>query len=167
MDKRYFLIIIIIGVCCINLYMISNVSDVVGSASADAGKYTFTLPNGFSLYEHPRSEAQIFNPDSNITIRIFTTLGKHDNFSTKYEEIDNDNNFKILSNGTINDNGIIIQSLFYQEIENSNNRSTFYFTKDNNNFRILAVGFNYDSQKNETIDIVTQIIDSIRINYKL
>lgn len=164
MNKRYFLIILIICVCCINLYVVSNVSDVVGTASVDVGEYTFSLPKGFSLYDSDSNKVLISNPDTNMEIRFYSSVYSDDNFSSKYDEI-NSSDFKILSSGTIDNNGIIIQSIYYQN--EKNNRSTFYFNKDNHDFEILIVGFNYDLQKNQTIDIVCGIVDSIRANYKV
>lgn len=167
MDKRYFIIIIIIFVCCINLYLVSNVSDVIGSAYVDTGNYTLTIPNGFSLQEDKSNQVMIYNPNSNMYITIISSLVKNDNFLNKYEEINNDTDYKILSNGTINFNGIEIDSMFYQNVKNLDNRSTFYFTRYDNNFRILITGFDYNTQKDEVINLTCAMIESIRFNYKI
>ena len=87
MDKRYFLIIIIILICSVNLYMISNVSNVVGSASVDIGNYTVTLPKEFSLYEDDGNRILISNPNNNMNVWIFSNLGDGDNYSNKYKEV--------------------------------------------------------------------------------
>ena len=165
MDKRYFLIIIIICVCCLNLYMISNVSEIVGSASVDDGKYTFSLPGGFSLYDTSASYVMIFNPNNQMKIYVFTVLKNEDNFSNAYQWTKE--NSKILSTGTINYKGIKIQSIYYQNFNDPTNKSVFYFNKYNNNFKITIVNFNHVSQKNETIDIVVKIVDSMRTNNKV
>ena len=49
MDKRYFLMIIIIVLSMMNLYVVMNNSDVVGTASVSFGDYIFTSPNNFDL----------------------------------------------------------------------------------------------------------------------
>ena len=68
MDKRYLLIILIIGICAVNLYLISNTSDVVGSAYVDVGNYTFSLPNGFVLDSDKGNQVSIINSDTNMHI---------------------------------------------------------------------------------------------------
>ncbi len=167
MDKRYFLIIIIICICVVNLYIIANVSDIVGSASVDVGDYTISLPKGFSLYDDDSTQVLLSNPDSKIDIQFFSKVGDKDTFEKKVGEINNNSEFRILSNGTIDNNGVLVDSLFYQRTDNSKNFSIFYFTKDNHNFRIIVKGFDYDSQKDEIIDLVSDIITSIRVNYKV
>lgn len=165
MDKRYLIMIIIICACCMNLYMIANFSDVVGTASVNVGNYSFSLPEGFSLYDDGHTEVYIHNPSSKMNIQFYAYLGENDTFLNKYKEINSSKEYKILSNGSIEDNGITIESVFYQKTDDMNNRSTFYFTKNNHNFRILINGFNYDTGKNEVIKIVTDIVESIRINH--
>lgn len=166
MDKRYFLIIVIVCICCINLYMISNVSDVIGSASVDVGKYTFSLPSGFTLYSDSSSDVMISNPsDSNLKVYINNSLDDDDNYMNRVNLIKN--NSKIYSNGSIMVGDIEIKSIYYSGYDDSINRSAFYFNKLDNNFKIVISNFNYDLQKNETIDIVTQIVESIRVNYKI
>ena len=166
MDKRYLLIILIVCICCVNLFIITNVSDIVGNASVDAGNYTFSLPKGFSMYDNTATRVQISNPDTKMNIWFFSELVTNDTFQNKYHEIDQGKGFKVLSNGSIKDEGINIDSVFYQSTEDSSNRSTFYFTKDNHNFRILVEGFDYNTQKEEVINLVADIIASIRINHK-
>lgn len=165
MDKRYFLIIIIIFVGCINLYMITEVSDVVGSASVNVGKYTFTLPNGFSLYDTNTNDIMISNPNSNMKVYVYSSLDKKDTYENKSAAIAG--NYKVLSNGTIKYDDMEIHSIYYQNRDSSRKHATFFFTKYNNTFRILINDFDYGTQKNETIDIATGIADSMRINYKI
>ena len=167
MDKRYFLIIFIIGVCVVNLYLIANVSDIVGSASVDVGNYTISLPNGFSLYDQDSNQVLLSNPDTKMDIQFFSKVGHRDTFKNKVAEINNDTQFKVLSNGTIDNDGVLVNSLFYQRHDNARNFSIFYFTKEDHDFRIIVRGFDYDSQKDQVIDIVCDIVTSIRLNYKI
>lgn len=165
MDKRYFLIIIIIGLCAINLYLISNTSDVVGSAYVDVGNYTFSLPNGFTLFSDQGDEVTIMNSDKNMYIQIYSSLEKHDTFSYRMDDINKKDYFQLDSNGTINFQGKEIPVAFYHS--SSENRSTLYFTEDGNDFRILIRGFDYNSQKDEVIDIASELMGSVRVNHEL
>lgn len=165
MDKRYFLIFFILVISLASLYMISSGSDIVGSASVNVGNYTMSLPNGFSLYDLKDTNVLIINPNSKMYITIYTALNSKDNYQNKYSEIEK-GDYKILSNGTINVKGTLVNSIYYQSLKNSNNRSTYYFDKEGSSFRILIEGFNYDAQKDETIFIVSDIISSIRVNYR-
>lgn len=165
MDKRYFLIIIIIGLCAVNLYIISDTSDVVGSAYVDVGNYTFSLPNGFTLFSDQGEQVIIINSDTNMRIYIFSSLEKQDTFSNKIEELKKKGSFQLDSNGTVNCKGKKIPVAFYHS--SSENRSTFYFTEVGNDFRIVISGFNYDSQKDEVINIASEIIGSVRVNHEL
>ena len=164
MDKRYFLIIIVIVVCCFNLYMIANYSDIVGDASIDAGNYTFSLPQDFTLYEQGKNGVLISNSES-MNMIIDSVVSDDDNYINRTQDILRGHN-KIYSNGTIDVNGIVINSIFYQNLDNNQNHSNFYFNKDGNEFKIRVSNFNYDSQKDEVIDIVTYIVTTLRVNYK-
>lgn len=164
MDKRYFLIIMIIIVCCFSLYNIAIHSDVIGSATVQCGKYTCSLPNGFSLYDSESNQIDCRN-DNGTYIHIYTDLAEGSNYTNKYNELNQSNEYHILSNGSINYNNITIHSIFYSQ-ENDGNRSTFYFSKDNASFRIIIVGYDYDTQQNETINIACNIADSMKLNYK-
>ncbi len=166
MDKRYLLIIIIIFICVINLYMISDFSDIVGSASVDIGNYTISLPEGFSLYENNIDHILIINPNSHMRVKVYSVIRPDDTYLNKFEEINSSEQYTLLSNGTINSNGNIIHCVSFQNIKDSNNVSVFYYTKENNNFQVYMSGFNYDLQKNETIEIVEKIVETTRINYK-
>lgn len=164
MDKRYFLIILIIVICCFNLYMVANFSDIVGDGAIDVGNYTFSLPKDFTLYDTGENEVLISNSDS-MHIAIYTALSKDDNYLNKSQSIMSGNN-KIYSNGSINSNNVVIDSIFCQNLEDNKNYSNFYFNKDGNNFRLFISNFDYNTQKDEIIDIVTNIVDSMRLNYK-
>ena len=164
MDKRYFLIIAIIVICCFNLYMIANFSDIVGDASIDVGNYTFSLPQDFTLYENGNNGAIISNSKS-MSITINSKIKDDETYLNKCQSISKGHNM-IFSNGTINSSGIVIYSIFYQDLDNNQNYSYFFFNKYDNNFKMLISNFNYDSQKDEIIDIVTNITDTMRWNYK-
>lgn len=164
MDKRYFLIILIICICGVNLYMISNVSDVVGSAYVDVGHYTFSLPEGLTLSSDEGNQVTLLSSDSKTKIYVMSSLKKNDVLSNKIEEVKKDG-YQLDSNGTINYEDINIDSAFYHK--GSENKSTCYFTKDNTKFRILIIGFDYDSQKEEMINISSQIAGSMRLNHKV
>lgn len=166
MDKRYLVIIIIIFICAINLYAITNFSDVVGSASVDIGNYTISLPEGFSLYEEGNDQILISNPNSHMRIRIYSTLAPDDTYSNQTQEINSSSKYTLLSNGTVNINGNNIQCFFFQIVEGHDNCSVFYYTKNNHNFKIFMSGFNYDLQKNESVKLAESIADTTRINYK-
>lgn len=165
MDKRYFLIIAIIAICCVNLYTISTFSNVVGDASFDVGHYTFTLPNGFSVDNTENNHIIIISQDSKMKIHVYSYLSKSDNYSNAYNVITNNTGCRLLSNGTINYNNITIYSLYYSE--NGVNSSVFYFNKENNDFKIVILDFNQDRSHNETITIMTELVRSLRPNYKL
>lgn len=164
MDKRYFLIIVIFVACMFSLYNIALNSDVIGSANVECGKYICTLPNGFSKYDSDNTHV-VCSDGKGMTIYIYTDLSNNSNYANKLLDIDQNKDYNIKSNGTINFNGLNIDSIFYYK-ENGSNRSTFYFNKNNDNFRIIITGFNYDTQYNETMDIACTIADSMRLNHK-
>ncbi len=165
MDKRYLLIILIIGICAVNLYLISNTSDVVGSAYVDVGNYTFSLPNGFVLDSDKGNQVSIINSDTNMHILIYSSLGKNDTFANKIHDIERMDEYQLYSNGTVHCGGNEVPAAFYHR--GSENRSTFYFTEEGNNFRILIVGFDYNTQKDDVINIVSDLVGSVRVNHKL
>lgn len=165
MDKRYLLIILIMSICAINMYIISDNSDVVGSAYVDVGNYTFSLPNGFTLYSNQGNQVSIINSDTDMHILIYSSLGKNDTFANKLHDIESKDEYKLYSNGTVHCGDMEIPAAFYHR--GSENRSTFYFTEDGNNFRILIIGFDYSTQKDEVINIVSDLVGSVRLNNKL
>ena len=79
MDKRYILMLIIIILCCINLSIIINNSDEVGSASVSIGKYLFSVPEGFNLDENNGNSAMIKNKN-NTNIYVETNLNEYDTY---------------------------------------------------------------------------------------
>ena len=165
MDKRYGLILIIFIVCIVNLFIVSDVSDVVGSASAECGDFIFSLPEGFTLYDSNPKHVLIRNSDG-IEINVYSSIDSSDTYDAKIKEIER-KGYTIISNGTIDVGGIGVKSVFYNKTDdNHQNRSTFFFIKDNNRFRILITDFNMDNDKNKTIGYVSSIIESLKVNYK-
>lgn len=162
MDKRYFLIIGIIVICCANLYIISTFSDVVGDAYFDVGNYTFTLPEGFSIENTENNHVIIVNQNNKMKIDIYSYLSKTDNYENALKFVTTNNNCILLSNGTIYHNNISIDSLYY--VQNDRNSSVFFFNKENNTFKIVISNFNQDTQHNDTINILTQLVGSARLN---
>jgi hypothetical protein len=164
MDRRYFLIIIIIIVCSFSLYNIAVNSDVVGSASVECGKYTCSIPNGFFLYNSEKTEVT-YSDGNGMYIFIYTSLTDSANYTNKIDEIENSSDYTLLSNGTINNTNLIIHSIYYVRGDGVN-RSTFYFTKYDNNFKIIISGFDYDTERNKTVEMASSIANSIKFNYK-
>lgn len=168
MDKRFILIIFIIIIGVFNLFIISENSDVIGSASVDVSKFTFSLPKDFILLNtNNQNDVSISNTKTGL--RIMVSVIPHYNASYKFDSLQNDTNKTILSNGTINRNDIKIDSMYYNPVTPDNNHSSaaiFYFNKNNASFKISMDNFNYETQREETIDALLGIIDSIRINHK-
>ena len=164
MDKRYFLILIIIIICCINLSIIVNNSDTVGSASTSIGKYLFSVPEGFSLYENNGNSAVIQN-ENNTTIYVKADVSDSDNYLKRLDYIENDTTDIIISKGSFSIDNISVDAVYYQSTSKVN-KSTFYFEKDNTPFKISMSGFNYNNDRNLTLDYVTHIIQSTHLNYK-
>ena len=168
MDKRYFLMLIIIVVCFINLFLIVNHSDVVGSANVECGQYICSIPYGFSLYESKSDEITLVDSNRNSSIFIDSQLRNNDNVSARQNRLLNDNKtYIILGNGTIDVNGITIDSIYYTNVNHTQNYSVFYFDKFNNSFKILITGFDYDTERNYPIDLLTEIITSLKINHRI
>lgn len=169
MDKRFILIILIIILGVFNLYIISEYSDVIGSASVDVSKYTFSLPKDFILLNtNNQNDVAIYNTKTGLNIMV-SVIPKY-NSSYKFASINNDTNTTVLSNGTINRNDITIDSIYYNNVNHGNKPPSvaiFYFKKDDASFKITMDNFNYESQREETIDALLGIIDSIRINHKM
>lgn len=164
MDKRYYLILIIIFVCLLNLQIIVNNSNEVGSASVSAGRYLFSIPNGFSLYGDSDNSAYIQNADG-LKIYFESYLRDSDTYNMQLNYIDNETSDKILSEGTINIENISVNVVYFQTTNNTN-KSIFYFEKDEVPFKIVMSGFNYNTDRDLTIDYVTLIIKSTRFDFK-
>lgn len=165
MDKRYALILIIILGCCINLFIISHSSDLIGSASVECGNYIFTMPQEFSLYNSYINQVHLHDSKTGMNVYVYSKLDKSDNYDNKLKEIPA-KGYTILSNGTIKAGDFEVKSVYYVNNNNHQNRSTFFFEKDNNQFRVLMTDFNMDADRNATIDYIVKIVESIKYNYK-
>lgn len=167
MDKRFILIFIIIIMCVFNLFIIAEYSDVIGTASVDVSKYSFSLPKDFTLLNNDQNGVSIYNSKSGLHVAV--SVIPHYNSTFKFNELNNNSNYTILSNGTINNGNTQIESIYYNTDNNKDNSSAaiFYFKKNNASFKISMDNFNYSTQRNETIDSVLNIVDTLRINYKI
>ncbi|WP_407414951.1 hypothetical protein [Methanobrevibacter sp.] len=145
--------------------MISNVSDVVGSAYVDVGNYTFSLPEGFVLESDKGNQVSIINYDTDMHIFIYSSSGNNETFANRIQAIENSSEYQLYSNGTVHCGDMEIPAAFYHK--DSENRSTFFFTEDGNNFRFLIIGFDYNTQKEDVINIVSNLVESVRFNHKL
>ena len=165
MDKRYFLMIIIIVLSMMNLYVVMTNSDVVGTASVSFGDYIFTSPHNFDLLTKNANYVQIFNSNFGYVSLSYANDNSYDSFlnsSSKNESI------TILSKGTINVENITVDSVYYSVKDNKgyqNNMSKFFFKKHGKMFQLSMNSFDYNN-RNKTIEILTDIIESLRINYK-
>ena len=163
MDKRYLLILVVIIICGINLSIIVNNSDTVGSTSVSVGKYLFSMPEGFNTHENNGNSIVIQN--DGVSIYFDTALDSSDTYNNRLKYIDNQTQDKILSKGTLTIDNIEVNSVYYQDVNHTNN-SAFYFEKNNKPFKIIVSNFNYNNDRNLTIDYVTQIIQSTHLDYK-
>ena len=172
MEKNYFLIIIIFCICMVNLYVIADNSDIVGSASADFRGVTFSLPRNFELTNTNVKYIEIHNPNfGNIAIS-YTNLDKldpKDNYNRQLDIINKTENQSILSNGTIDVNNHMVYVVYYNQVKDNgvNNLSNFFFAKDNLSFNVAMGSFDYNTQKNETIENLVIVLNSLRPNYKI
>lgn len=169
MDKRYLIIFIIIILCCVNLYVISDYSDVIGTASLNIDNYTCSLPQGFSFYKSGNNEFTIYNSESGMYVNIYSN--PNDNYTSMLANINGSKDRTLLSEGTININNVDIQSIYYNYTDSNTNvvstRAAFYFTFDETDFKILISNFDYNNEREDTIRILGEIVNSFRVNHKL
>lgn len=167
MDKRYLLIIGIVIVCMVNLYFISNSSDVVGSASVVVDNYTFSLPPNFEVLDNYQDHVSLNNSKSGLYVVVYHLYSKnaYDNYLKDFDNLKRDNNSVILSNGSINIKNCSVSAVYYQVGNNDDfkNRSLFFFKMYGDSFRITMDNVN---NKSETIEVLELIVSSIRYNYK-
>ena len=168
MDKRYLLIIVIILFSCFNLYLISEHSDVVGSASVDVKNFTFSLPEGMDVLNTFEDHVELNSKTKGFYATVHVLKGNTYNFTQIIESIQNKSENTILSNGTLDVDGVHVDTVFYQSKNNGfvNNRSLSYFVKDNTKFNIALSTFNYDNDRNMTIEFISYVVETLRINYK-
>jgi len=167
MDKRYLLIIVIIIVCCFNMFIISNFSDIIGSASIDCNNYTFSAPSGFALYDSTQKYILIHDSNSGMNIYLYDSLSSSETYKNKIKDIQDNGNDRLLKKGTLDVDGIKVYSIYYQRNDSGQYRSTFYFNKFGNDFRILITDFDYESDYDKTIKYAEDVITSLRINHKV
>ena len=169
MDNRFILIFFIIIACVFNLFLVAEYSDVIGTASVDVSKYTFSLPKDFILLETTdQNSILITNTKSGLDI-AFSVISNDYSSNFKLNELQNDSRYSVISNGTINRDDVSIESIYYKHINSNNNKSDaaiFYFNKYDASFKVRMENFNYDLQRNETIDSLSYVVDSLRVNYK-
>lgn len=168
MDRRYLLILVIIIVCSVNLVLVSNYSDVVGSASVDYKEITFSLPPNFNLLSANDRYVQLYSSDFGHIAITYDNDYSSSNYENKINSLKNSTNTTILSNGTVNFKNLTIDTVYYKTIDSENtenNLSSFYFVKDDLHYRVEMSTINSD-KRNETINNLIYIIDSIRHNFK-
>lgn len=165
MDKRYVLILIIILGCCVNLFIISNSSDLIGSASVECGNYIFTMPPEFTLYRSDMDHVLLHDSKTGMDVDVYSKLDKSDTYDEKLKQIPTEG-FTIVSNGTIKADDVEVKSVYYCNNNTHQNRSTFFFEKDNNQFRVLMNNFDMTNDRNATIDYIVKIAESVKYNYK-
>ena len=168
MDKRYLLIIFILIFSCVNLYFIVINSDTIGTASVSFDNYTLSLPEGFDLYENRGDSIVLHNSKTGVFIAVYSVDSY--NYTKDLNYYKNDSNATVFSTGDIKVDDTSVNSIFYKAFDDNNNRSfnysKFYFTKENHPFCITVAGFDYNNDKNSTVDILIDIVTSLRINYK-
>lgn len=167
MDKRYFLIIFIIVIGCINLFVISNHSDIIGTASADFNEVTFSLPPNYELINTNPKYIQFHNPSLGYMALSYFNGSAENAYNTRINQINSSSDKTLLSYGVVNVGNIPIYSVFFESTGNNgvNNQSSFYFNKLGFCFRIDMGSFNY-TNRNATIDTVIYIVQSMRPNLK-
>ena len=155
--------LIIIILCCINLSIIINNSDEVGSASVSIGKYLFSVPEGFNLDENNGNSAMIKNKN-NTNIYVETNLNEYDTYKERLNHLGNETNSTILSKGTVSIENLPVSTVYYRT--EYDNMSAFYFEKDNTQFKIIVSNFDYDNERDSILEYATFIIKSIKYDYK-
>lgn len=169
MDKRYLIIILILIFGSFNLYFIAIHSDTIGTASVNFGNYTISLPEGFDLYENRGGNSVIlYNSKTDVYIAVYSVDSY--NYTKDLNTYQNDSKTTVFSTGDIMVDDILVNSIFYNLIDEKNNRtvnfSKFYFTKDNHPFSITISKLNNLDDKNSIVEMIVGIVTSLRVNYK-
>lgn len=168
MDKRYFLIIFIIVIGCINLFVISNYSDIIGTASADFNEVTFSLPPNYELIDTNPKYIQFHNPSLGYMALSYFNGSAENAYNKTIDQINNSSDKTLLSYGVVNKEDTPIYSVFWESTNKNNkvnNESSFYFNELGFCFRIDMGSFKYED-RNSTIDTVIFIVESMRLNLK-
>lgn len=168
MDKRYLVIILIVGVCLVNLFFISQSSDVIGSASVNVDKYTFSIPLDFMLMDTYPNYVTLSNDKMGLNVAVYVLKGEY-NISEVLSTLKNNTDYKILSEGSVNTSDIKIDTIYFESHDpsvNIQNHSTFYFKKYDTFFKVEMNNFDYNTEKNFTLETIDYIVDSLRINHK-
>ena len=168
MDKRYFFIIIIIFMGCINLFLVASNSDVIGCASVNFDGYTFSLPSGVNVLNTYEKYVQLSDEHLNCYISVSVNDNPYNTFESNLNKLNNSSEYKVLSKGIIDVGNIPVSSIYYQSSDSSkniSNKAMFFFEKDNTQFEIKLSSFSY-SDRDKTIDVVSYIVESLRLNYK-
>ena len=169
MDKRYFLIMILVIVCFVNLFLVANSSDLIGKATVDVGNFMFSSPHDYNLMDSYDNYVKLENSQG-ITIMLFVLSNPKDNYDNALHTLQNNNNDTILSNGSIYVGDVTVNSIYYRHVVDSkvSNQAVYYFDKEGSHFKILMSGFrNDESGKNQTIQECIGIVDSLKINLKM
>ena len=168
MDKRYLVIIFILIFGCVNLYFIAINSDTIGTASVNFDKYVLSLPEGFDLYENHGDSIVLHNSKTGVYIAVYSVDSY--NYTNDLNHYKNDSRATVFSTGDINVDDTLVNSIFYKDFDKNNDRSfnysKFYFTKENHPFVITVAGFDYNNDKNSTVELLIDIVNSLRINSK-
>lgn len=167
MDRNYLLIIVIIIFCCFNLHFIANNSDIVGSASVNVKNFTFSIPKGTEVLNTYDNYVDLRSTTDDFYSKVRVLNNNDYNFTKIVEDIGNKSENNILSNGTINVDDIVVDCVYYKSEINGRVQysSSFFFIKDNTAFSI-AISTSNPDYRNLTIDFVTYVVSTLRINHK-
>ena len=168
MDKRYLLIIIIIAVSFINLYIIYDASDVVGSASVNLNEFTFSLPPNFDLLYSNNEYIEMYSSDLGNVYISYEDASSENDYQHRLDYIENRSDMILLSTGNIDVGNITVYSIFYQKDNSTGtlNQSSFIFERYDKRFTIGMTNFDYD-KRDKTIEIAVFLIESLRPNYEM
>ena len=160
MDKRWFLILIIIIVGAVCMYFIVDSSPTVGKAVTVADEMTITLPTGFNLLKNDDKNVILIDHQNHTAhIRIIglgnTTLKE---YNAKLDSLKNDSEMEIQEHGK-NGTGYII---FYKNITSNKEYSMTYFFKDNRTVS-LKMG-TYDNWQKDWKFIIDTIVHNFKQN---
>lgn len=169
MDKRYLLIIIILIMGLTSLFFISSNSDMVGSASVNMRDFIFSLPEGFILDHSDKDSVTLYNEKDNLYM-YFQVVDDSNTYDSLLNWMNNSSSYVILSKGSIKINDIDVDTVYNKHYYDNNqysNSSVFYFNMYDTNLKVEITGFDYDKDRNQTIDILVDLISSLKPNYQM